>query len=131
MDAARAGVHRRPGGSAGRGAVREVGRGAGKAPVPPRQWRPEQADVRVRRPERPAQARLRHGPHSGRGYAVEVPLDDPEEAEVIGSFDLGENPNGEMMQGCHDMGVILGRVQQGGPAFLAAPVGLVAGVGLV
>ena len=46
----------------------------------------------------------------GREDIVEVPLDDPEEAEVIGAFDLGKNPNGEMMQGCHDMGVILGRV---------------------
>ena len=60
-----------PEGDAGGGAIREVGRGAGEAPVPPRQWRPEQADVRVRRPERPAQARLRHGPHCGRGHAGE------------------------------------------------------------
>ena len=28
----------------------------------------------------------------GREDIVEVPLDDPEEAEVIGAFDLGENP---------------------------------------
>jgi hypothetical protein len=28
---------------------------------------------------------------------------------VIGSFDLGELEDGTMMQGCHDMGVILGR----------------------
>ena len=46
----------------------------------------------------------------GREDIVEVPLDDPEDAEVIGSFDLGENPAGEPMDGCHDMGVILGRV---------------------
>ena len=46
----------------------------------------------------------------GREDIVEVPLDDPEEAEVIGAFDLGENPAGEPMDGCHDMGVILGRV---------------------
>ena len=48
----------------------------------------------------------------GREDIVEVPLDDPEDAEVIGAFDLGENPAGEMMHGCHDMGVILGRVDR-------------------
>jgi hypothetical protein len=48
----------------------------------------------------------------GREDIVEVPLDDPEAASVIGSFDLGELAVGTMMQGCHDMGVILGRVDR-------------------
>jgi hypothetical protein len=48
----------------------------------------------------------------GREDIVEVPLDAPEEASVIGSFDLGELADGTMMQGCHDMGVILGRVDR-------------------
>jgi hypothetical protein len=48
----------------------------------------------------------------GREDIVEVPLDDPEAASVIGSFDLGELADGTMMQGCHDMGVILGRVDR-------------------
>jgi hypothetical protein len=46
----------------------------------------------------------------GREDIIEVPLDNPDDAEVIGSFDLGELEDGTMMQGCHDMGVILGRV---------------------
>jgi hypothetical protein len=58
----------------------------------------------------------------GREDIVEVPLDNPEEAEVIGSFDLGENPNGEPMDGCHDMGVILGRVDRA--ACAGHPMGL-------
>ena len=58
----------------------------------------------------------------GREDIVEVPLDDPEEAEVIGSFDLGENPNGEPMDGCHDVGVILGRVDRA--ACAGHPMGL-------
>jgi hypothetical protein len=48
----------------------------------------------------------------GREDIVEVPLDDPDDASVIGSFDLGELADGTMMQGCHDMGVILGRVDR-------------------
>jgi hypothetical protein len=48
----------------------------------------------------------------GREDIVEVPLDAPEDASVIGSFDLGQLADGTMMQGCHDMGVILGRVDR-------------------
>jgi hypothetical protein len=43
---------------------------------------------------------------------VEVPLDDPASAAVIGSFALGQLDSGEMMDGCHDMGVILGNVNR-------------------
>lgn len=43
---------------------------------------------------------------------VEVPLDDPEDASVIGSFALGQLDDGTMMDGCHDMGVILGKVNK-------------------
>ena len=48
----------------------------------------------------------------GREDIVEVPLADPASAEVIGAFDLGELDNGEMLMGCHDMGVILGEVDK-------------------
>jgi hypothetical protein len=48
----------------------------------------------------------------GREDIVAVPLDDPEDARVIGSFDLGELADGTPMDGCHDMGVILGRVDR-------------------
>jgi hypothetical protein len=43
---------------------------------------------------------------------VEVPLDAPASASVIGSFALGQLADGEMMDGCHDMGVILGDVNK-------------------
>jgi hypothetical protein len=43
---------------------------------------------------------------------VEVPLDDPASASVIGSFSLGQLDDGEPMDGCHDMGVILGKVMK-------------------
>ena len=43
---------------------------------------------------------------------VEVPLDDPASASVIGSFALGQLDDGTMMDGCHDMGVILGDVNR-------------------
>jgi hypothetical protein len=43
---------------------------------------------------------------------VEVPLDDPASASVIGSFSLGQLDDGTMMDGCHDMGVILGTVNR-------------------
>jgi hypothetical protein len=43
---------------------------------------------------------------------VEVPLDDPGSASVIGSFALGQLDDGTMMDGCHDMGVILGNVNR-------------------
>jgi hypothetical protein len=43
---------------------------------------------------------------------VEVPLSDPASASVIGSFALGQLADGEMMDGCHDMGVILGKVNR-------------------
>ena len=45
---------------------------------------------------------------------VEVPLDAPESASVIGSFRLGQMPapDGRLIQTCHDMGVILGSVNR-------------------
>jgi hypothetical protein len=43
---------------------------------------------------------------------VEVPLSDPASARVIGSFALGQLDDGTMMDGCHDMGVILGSVNR-------------------
>jgi hypothetical protein len=43
---------------------------------------------------------------------VEVPLDDPASASVIGSFSLGAMPNGTLINTCHDMGVILGSVNR-------------------
>ncbi len=45
---------------------------------------------------------------------VEVPLDDPSSASVIGSFSIGQMPapDGRLIQTCHDMGVILGSVKR-------------------
>jgi hypothetical protein len=43
---------------------------------------------------------------------VEVPLSDPASASVIGSFSLGQLTDGTPMDGCHDMGVILGSVMR-------------------
>jgi hypothetical protein len=43
---------------------------------------------------------------------VEVPLDDPASARVIGSFSLGAMPNGTLVNTCHDMGVVLGSVNR-------------------
>jgi hypothetical protein len=51
------------------------------------------------------------GPPFGREDIVEVPLDSPEDAGVIGAFELGEF-EGEEMEVCHDMGVILGSVDR-------------------
>jgi hypothetical protein len=48
----------------------------------------------------------------GREDIVEVPLDEPASARVIGTFDLGQLEDGTPMQACHDMGVILGRVDR-------------------
>jgi hypothetical protein len=48
----------------------------------------------------------------GREDIVEVPLDDPASASVIGSFSLGQLDDGTPMDGCHDMGVILGDVNK-------------------
>jgi hypothetical protein len=52
------------------------------------------------------------GPPFGRQDIVEVPLDEPEEAGVIGAFNLGRLADGTTVQSCHDMGVILGRVDR-------------------
>jgi hypothetical protein len=46
----------------------------------------------------------------GREDIVEIPLYAPEDAEVIGSVDLGELEDGTPMEACHDFGVILGKV---------------------
>ncbi|WP_328993458.1 hypothetical protein OG394_03945 [Kribbella sp. NBC_01245] len=43
---------------------------------------------------------------------VEVPLSDPGSASVIGSFSLGQMPDGRVITTCHDMGVILGSVNR-------------------
>jgi hypothetical protein len=43
---------------------------------------------------------------------IEVPLSDPSAARVIGSFELGQLADGTPMDGCHDMGVILGTVMR-------------------
>jgi hypothetical protein len=43
---------------------------------------------------------------------VEVPLSDPASASVVGSFSLGQLDDGTPMDGCHDMGVILGDVNK-------------------
>jgi hypothetical protein len=48
----------------------------------------------------------------GREDIVEIPLYDPEDAEVIGSVDLGELDDGTPMEACHDFGVILGKVDR-------------------
>ncbi|HEU4450946.1 MAG TPA: hypothetical protein VFR63_13330 [Gaiellaceae bacterium] len=39
---------------------------------------------------------------------VEVPLSDPASASVVGSFSLGQLADGTPMDGCHDMGVVVG-----------------------
>jgi hypothetical protein len=52
------------------------------------------------------------GPPFNREDIVEVPLDDPASAHVLGSFDLGDH-EGEPVQICHDFGVILGDVNRG------------------
>src|SRR5919106_934476 len=52
------------------------------------------------------------GPPFNREDIVEVPLDDPASAQVLGSFDLGDH-DGEPVQICHDFGVILGDVNLG------------------
>jgi hypothetical protein len=44
---------------------------------------------------------------------VEVPLNNPAAARVIGSIDLGQLADGTPMDGCHDFGVILGTVNRG------------------
>jgi hypothetical protein len=51
------------------------------------------------------------GPPFGREDIIEVPLEDPESARVIGSFELGEFM-GHHIEICHDMGVILGSVDR-------------------
>ncbi|WP_133804611.1 hypothetical protein [Kribbella caucasensis] len=43
---------------------------------------------------------------------VEVPLSDPGSASVIGSFSLGQLPDGRVITTCHDLGVILGSVKR-------------------
>jgi hypothetical protein len=52
------------------------------------------------------------GPPFNREDIVEVPLDDPEDARVIGSFSLGSMPapDNRPIQACHDLTVILGSV---------------------
>jgi hypothetical protein len=52
------------------------------------------------------------GPPFNREDIVEVPLDDPEDARVIGSFALGSMPvpDNRPIQACHDLTVILGSV---------------------
>jgi hypothetical protein len=52
------------------------------------------------------------GPPFQREDIVEVPLDDPASASVVGSFSLGQLADGTLMDGCHDMGVILGSVMR-------------------
>ena len=52
------------------------------------------------------------GPPFNREDIVEVPLDAPDEASVLGSFDLGEH-DGMPVEICHDFGVILGDVNRG------------------
>ena len=52
------------------------------------------------------------GPPFNREDIVEVPLDDPASAHLLGSFDLGEH-EGDPVQICHDFGVILGKVNRG------------------
>jgi len=47
-----------------------------------------------------------------RSDIVEVPLSDPGSASVLGSFSLGEMPDGEHIHACHDIGVILGSVNR-------------------
>ena len=52
------------------------------------------------------------GPPFNREDIVEVPLDDPASAHLLGSFDLGDH-EGEPVEICHDFGVILGDVNRG------------------
>ena len=52
------------------------------------------------------------GPPFNREDIVEVPLDDPASADVLGSFDLGDH-EGDPVEICHDFGVILGDVNRG------------------
>jgi hypothetical protein len=52
------------------------------------------------------------GPPFNREDIVEVPLDDPASAHLLGSFDLGEH-EGDPVEICHDFGVILGKVNRG------------------
>jgi hypothetical protein len=52
------------------------------------------------------------GPPFNREDIVEVPLDDPASAHVLGSFDLGDH-EGAPVEICHDFGVILGKVNRG------------------
>ena len=52
------------------------------------------------------------GPPFNREDIVEVPLDDPASAELLGSFDLGDH-EGDPVEICHDFGVILGDVNKG------------------
>jgi hypothetical protein len=54
------------------------------------------------------------GPPFNREDIVEVPLDNPEDARVIGSFALGSMPapDNRPIQACHDISVILGSVNR-------------------
>jgi hypothetical protein len=52
------------------------------------------------------------GPPFNREDIVEVPLDDPASAHLLGSFDLGDH-EGDPVEICHDFGVILGQVNRG------------------
>ena len=52
------------------------------------------------------------GPPFNREDIVEVPLDDPASADLLGSFDLGDH-EGDPVEICHDFGVILGKVNRG------------------
>jgi hypothetical protein len=54
------------------------------------------------------------GPPFNREDIVEVPLEDPEDARVIGSFALGSMPapDNRPIQACHDISVILGSVDR-------------------
>jgi hypothetical protein len=54
------------------------------------------------------------GPPFNREDIVEIPLDDPASASVIGSFALGQMPapDNRLIQTCHDMSVILGSVNR-------------------
>jgi hypothetical protein len=51
------------------------------------------------------------GPPFNREDIVEVPLDEPASASVVGAFELGE-VDGHHIEICHDMGVILGSVNR-------------------
>ena len=43
---------------------------------------------------------------------VEVPLDDPASSSVIGSFRLGSMPDGQIVNTCHDLSLIMGDVDR-------------------